>query len=72
MNEEMKGLGDIPKSTNDAPYDFLAVSVGGLEGLDVHGYFLLPETATLKQIKDFQQQSEAMLAELKNDIFKDS
>lgn len=72
MSNEDNVLGAV--AINDLPCrpDYMSVILNGFEGLDMHGYFSLPETATLKQIKDFQQQSEAMIAELKNDIFKDS
>ena len=38
----------------------------GFEGIVLNGFVPLPETATIKEIKDFQEQAENMILELAN------
>ena len=66
MSEELE-LGAVV----DNPDNF-HISLEGFDGISMNGYISLPETATLKDIKDFQEQAESMLKELKDASFPTS
>ena len=65
MNKEV----EQEKEHNPDRFD---INLIGFNGISLGGYISLPETATLKDIKDFQEQAESMLKELKDVSFPTS